>query len=217
MRSFDLVIFDWDGTLMDSIARIVSSMQHAAQLADVSVPSAERVKTIIGQSLATGVDALFGEQASVAQKTLINQYYRQQYKQDNPTPTPLFSGTVPLLKALTAQAYQLAVATSKSRAGLDRVLAQTQLAHYFSASCCGDEVPSKPAPDMIEKLLSVLSVPASRAVLVGDSVHDLGMARNAGIASIGVRCGVDSEKSLAAFSPIAIVDEPQHVLSVLEG
>ncbi len=127
MKEYQLIIFDWDGTLMDSVGRIVSSMQKAAQVCNLPVPAINSVKDIIGLSLQVSMQRLF-PLASDEQRNMLIQHYSNYYKHLDDTPTPLFSGVNGMMRQLHANGKQLAVATGKSRSGLERVLAETEMA-----------------------------------------------------------------------------------------
>lgn len=205
MKRYRAVIFDWDGTVMDSVARIVSSMQQAAILSCITPPTAEAVSRIIGMSLDKGIERLFPHGMSAAVLAQVEAHYRAQYRQDNPTPTPLFDGIEKLLNALYDNGYKLAVATGKSRAGIQRALTDTGLGHYFSALRCGDECQSKPHPEMLHQLMQELDVAADEMVMIGDSVHDMAMAQAAGVDAIGVTWGVDNIERLQQSAPLAVI------------
>lgn len=205
MSKYQLVIFDWDGTVMDSIDRIVSSMQTAASMADKPVPSAEAVKNIIGLSLPVAIKKLF-PQSSDVERNQIQDSYSEQYISGNSTPTPMFHGAVDLFEALLAAGIKLAVATGKSRAGLERVWLQSNCQHYFISSRCGSEVNSKPAPQMLTEILSETGCTADEAVMIGDTSIDMEMANNAGMDCIGVTMGVHGREVLSQYSPKVIVN-----------
>lgn len=214
MRRFELVIFDWDGTLMNSVGRIVSSMQAAATQAGWPVPPAEAVRNIVGLSLQEALPRLFGPLDETAYQQLL-QAYRQQYIHDDPTPTPLFAGVSQTLQQLAERGHLLAVATGKARAGLDRVLAETGFSRLFHASRGADEARSKPDPLMLEQLLAQLNVPLAQAVMVGDSSYDMEMAANLGMARIGVDWGVHDESVLNRFTPLAVISRMEELLSLV--
>lgn len=205
MNKYKLYIFDWDGTLMDSVGRIVASMQAAALMSNVAKPSSENAKAIIGLSLATGIKQLFPE-ASVEQRENIFVNYRKQYLELNQTPAELFDNTIEMLTALKGQDKFVTIATGKAREGLERVLAATHTKHLFDTSKTADDANSKPHPDMIEQLLAEFNVKATDAVMIGDSAFDLQMAQSAGVDRIGVTMGAGSRQSLSAYQPKAIVD-----------
>jgi phosphoglycolate phosphatase len=209
---YQLIIFDWDGTLMDSIERIVSSVQAAAKSCSLNVPDNSQVSDIIGLSLPQAMKTLFPNINASDTAKLIEQY-RYQFIEVNDTPMPLFTDTIPLLNALTQNNKILAIATGKGREGLQRVLNQTNTGHYFQASRCAGEASSKPSPEMLLSLLEQLQIAKDRALMIGDSKYDLQMAKTAGIDSIGVTFGVHSRSQLSQYQPKATVDS----LTELQG
>ncbi|GHE90585.1 HAD-IA family hydrolase [Thalassotalea profundi] len=205
MKNYKLIIFDWDGTLMDSIDRIVSSLQAAALSVNIEPPSDKAAKSIIGISLDDAMIELFPTASPVIwQKAKLA--YKEQYISLNETPTQLFEHSRHLLKVLKTHNKVLAVATGKARDGLERVWQDTKTKHFFSSSRCAVECQSKPHPNMLLELLEELNIHADDAVMIGDTVHDLAMAKNAGVDSIGVTYGVHSHDELSQFKPKAIVD-----------
>jgi phosphoglycolate phosphatase len=209
---YQLIIFDWDGTLMDSIERIVSSVQAAAKSCSLNVPDNSQVSDIIGLSLPQAMKTLFPNINGSDTAKLI-EHYRYQFIEVNDTPMPLFTDTIPLLNALTQNNKILAIATGKGREGLQRVLNQTNTGHYFQASRCAGEASSKPSPEMLLSLLEQLQIAKDRALMIGDSKYDLQMAKTAGIDSIGVTFGVHSRSQLSQYQPKATVDS----LTELQG
>ena len=205
MAEYKLVIFDWDGTLMDSIARIVSSMQAAAQHCQLTIPTDNSVKNTIGLSLPKVLDVLFPG-ASQTDITALLEQDKFQYVEGNSTPAPLFEHALLLLKALIDNDKLLAVATGKGREGLQRVFSASQTEHFFHASRCADEARSKPDPEMLLSLLEELNITAEQAGMIGDTSYDMQMAQAAGIDRIGVTLGVHDRGVLNKFQPIAIVD-----------
>lgn len=203
---YPLIIFDWDGTLMDSVGRIVSSMQHTAAILDLPEPSVAAVREIIGISLEPAIETLFGR-LSAAQFEQFMTVYRQQYVHDDITPSPLFSGARNLLESLRERGYTLAVATGKARHGLERVWEEADLRHLFHTSRCADETASKPNPKMLLDILAETGFKAEQAVMVGDSVHDMRMAENAKMARIGVSFGAHEAARLTGHQPVAIIDQ----------
>jgi phosphoglycolate phosphatase len=205
MTDYKLIIFDWDGTLMDSIARIVSAMQAAAKQCELSEPSVNSVKNIIGLSLPKALDVLYPGASKTDLSALLAQYKFQYVEGDN-TPSPLFDHALLLLKALTDHNKLLAVATGKGRDGLQRVFAESQTEHFFHASRCADEARSKPDPEMLLSLLDELNILSTDAVMIGDTSYDMEMAQNAGIDRIGITLGVHDREILNQYQPKAIVD-----------
>lgn len=205
MKDYRLVIFDWDGTIMDSEKRIVSCVQNAARIAGAAIPTAHAAKSIIGLSLKVAVEALFPKLDSVKQEEIAF-HYRDQYVNHDKTPTPLFEGALVLFDELKSAGMQLAVATGKTRAGLDRVWQHFDVAHHFVSSRCACEARSKPHPEMLESLLAELNIEKHQAVMIGDTSFDMEMAKNAGIDRIGVSMGVHDNSVLEQFSPLVIVN-----------
>ncbi|MCF7985486.1 MAG: HAD-IA family hydrolase [Thiohalocapsa sp.] len=199
---FDLLVFDWDGTLMDSEARIVDSL-HAA-FADLGVPAPGRAecRDIIGLGMDQAVCALW-PQAAADDRARFIERYRHHYLVTNTTPTPLFGGAAEAVAALHAQGYLLAVATGKSRRGLDAALAQSGLGPYFHATRTAEETFSKPHPQMLLELLEEFGMTPGQALMIGDTEYDLQMARNAGVPALGVCYGAHAPERLHALEPLA--------------
>ena len=209
-----LVIFDWDGTVMDSVGRIVSSMRAAALKSELMVPSEFAVKQIIGLSLDPAFDTLFpGVDQSKRQQLFA--HYRDHYVLHDTTPTPLFAGVEQVLQQLKDNNVKLAVATGKQRRGLARMFAETGLEKYFETSRCADEAQSKPHPDMLQQILQQLDIAAEQAVMVGDTSHDMKMAQAIAMPRIGVTHGVHDRLVLSQFAPKAIIDSIPELLQVL--
>lgn len=206
MKDYKLVIFDWDGTVMDSIDKIVACMQAAATQANLPIPTADQVKSIIGLSLPIAIEKLFPTISQQQIEQLVKAY-KLHYSDHCTVPTPLFENATNLFSNLKSANKLLAVATGKAREGVIRLMAESGTTEFFDASRTADDAISKPDPDMLLQLLAELNVDASGAVMIGDSIHDLSMARNAGIDAIGVTYGVHNKAQLADYSPIAIVDD----------
>ncbi len=211
MQDIRLAIFDWDGTLMDSVGRIVSCVQGAARDCELAVPTPTQVRQIIGLSLDVAMSRLFplcsdsGATSDERQIAALFDRYRHHYLHDA-TPSPLFAGAGELLHDWQSQGLQLAVATGKSRRGLDRVLDETGLRPLFVTSRGADEANSKPDPLMLEQILAELGLSPRQAVMIGDSVHDMAMAEAICMPRIGVTWGVDSRDALSRYEPVAVVD-----------
>ena len=207
-----LIIFDWDGTLMDSIGLIVESM-HIAGEAHGFRTTDQAVKDIIGLSLMHGIEILY-PQASDTQKLAIQQSYAEYYI-PNSHRTPFFMPIDEMLLTLKQQDKQLAVATGKKRKGLDRVLEASASRHYFTITRCADETGSKPDPQMLRDILDYTKQPISQAVFIGDSIYDIQMANRLGMTSIAVNYGTASSSELAAEQPTYQVDTPQELVALL--
>ncbi|AZG73745.1 HAD-IIIA family hydrolase [Shewanella livingstonensis] len=210
-KAYELVIFDWDGTLMDTVGKIVSCMQQVAQELMLPIPSEQQIRDVIGLSLPKIMPILFASHQNHQQ--IIDCYRRHHIA--NKHPTPLFEGIALLIRNLHAEGYLLAVATGKGREGLDKMLVSTGLGEYFHATRCADDAKSKPHPEMLHSLLSHFNVAADRAIMIGDSIHDLTMANNAGMASIGVSYGAHNESRLKALNPRAVVNKALEIRDYL--
>ncbi|MBH0026971.1 HAD-IA family hydrolase [Pseudoalteromonas sp. SWN29] len=214
IKKYKLVIFDWDGTVMDSVTKIVNCIRSSAELLNLVPPSDEAIKNIIGMSLEKAIDVLFPNNA--AQHQALISGYKHQYSVDT-TPTPVFDNVASVLGTLKEQGIVLAVATGKGRDGLDRLLEQSKLRHFFSATRTSDEAQSKPSPDMLYQLLEELGISANDAVMIGDTQIDMNMAKAAGMDRIGVTMGVHNAQQLNELSPIATVDNYLQLQQVLLG
>ncbi|WP_201594094.1 HAD-IA family hydrolase [Psychrobacter fulvigenes] len=207
-----LIIFDWDGTLMDSIGLIVETM-HIAGEAHGFQTTDQAVQDIIGLSLMNGIDILYPK-ANESQKLAIQQSYADYYIA-NSHRTPLFDPIENMLQRLQAQGKQLAVATGKKRKGLDRVLDASDSHDYFVMTRCADESGSKPDPQMLTDILNYTQQQIADSVFVGDSIYDIQMANQLGMTSIAVNYGTASSVELAAQQPSYQVDTPQDLVDLL--
>ncbi|MBK1694033.1 HAD family hydrolase [Chromatium weissei] len=204
--SFELLVFDWDGTLMDSEARIVTCLQAAFRDLDVPEPSPAIARDVIGLGLQEAMERLLPT-ANQALRQAVSDGYRRHFLVTNQTRSQLFDGVRETLKQLAAQNYLLAVATGKSRIGLNQSLAETGLLNFFHATRCADETCSKPNPQMLLEIMNELAVAPAATLMIGDTEYDLQMAQNAGTAAIAVACGVHSIERLLAFNPLACFDD----------
>ena len=209
-----LIIFDWDGTLMDSIGLIVESM-HVAGEAHGFKTTDKAVKDIIGLSLMNGIKILY-PQANDAQLREIQQTYAEYYIANSHS-TPLFEPIEHMLQTLQQQGKTLAVATGKKRKGLDRVLDASDSHDYFAITRCADESGSKPDPQMLTDILEYTQQQVSDAVFIGDSIYDIQMATALGMTSIAVNYGTATSAELAAQNPTYQVDTPQALVDLLCG
>jgi phosphoglycolate phosphatase len=198
-REVRLIVFDWDGTLMDSEAQIVSCLR--AVLHDLSLEPLNdaTLRNVIGLGLREAVDTLVPGRDEEFHQAFITRYREHWF---NSGESSLFSGVVDMLGAFRRQQLLLGVATGKSRRGLDRVLGETGLASCFDATRCADEAPSKPHPQMLLDLMDQLGVTPAQTVMVGDTEYDMEMATNAGVAKIAVTTGVHSEQRLNRHDPL---------------
>jgi len=203
-NQFDLIIFDWDGTLVDSSQIIVDSIQAASVDAGLPPPSAAASRSIIGLSLRLAILQLFPEITESQMQTLIERYgdhFHQRHDQ-----IPLFEGVPETLTALGDAGIMLAVATGKGRRGLNHAMETSGIGSHFIASRCADECHSKPHPQMLHELMDELGASPERSLMIGDTSYDLQMAQNANVASLGVTFGAQSLESLLPFSPLAAFD-----------
>ena len=202
-RRFDLIAFDWDGTLFDSTKIIVRCIQRAVADVGGSVPTDDAAAYVIGMGL---MEALAHAAPDVPpdRYTELGACYRRHYiaHQDD---LSLFDGVLPMLVDLRARHHWLAVATGKSRRGLDEALGSVQLAGVFDGSRTADETAGKPHPRMLHELMREFGTEPERTLMVGDTTHDLQMALNAGCASVGVSYGAHEPAGFEALQPQAIV------------
>lgn len=203
-KRFDLIVFDWDGTLMDSTGAIVSALQNAARDLGLAVPSHERASHIIGLGLGDALRHVLPDLSHERYRELGERYRTHYLARDHEL--SLFDGIEALLDELLAAGHYLAVATGKNRAGLNRVFDNSGLRARFSASRCADECHSKPHPQMLEELMTEFAVTPDQVVMIGDTTHDLNMATNAGVAGVGVSYGAHPRHELDAVNPAYCAD-----------
>ncbi len=201
-RRFDLIVFDWDGTLFDSTALIVRCIQAACADIGVPVPSDESAAYVIGLGLH---DALQHAVPGLpeARYPELGRSYRHHYFASQHA-LVLFPGTLGMLHALKARNHWLAVATGKSRQGLDEALQTVQLKGLFNGTRTSDETAGKPNPMMLNQLVREFGVEPERTLMIGDTTHDLQLAANAGCASLGVSYGAHEAQAFAALSPLFV-------------
>ncbi len=211
---FDLIIFDWDGTLVDSIDWIVHCIQNAAINHNCPIPAAQAAKDIIGLSIENAIKTLFPTIDSETQQKLVNDYsqtfFSKQISRDD-----LFPGVYEMLQQFKQDGYRLAVATGKKSSGLAQAIEGTGVADLFCTTRCSDQTASKPHPLMIDQIVAELGVSKQRTLMVGDSIHDLQMALNAQVASIGVSCGAHSELVLQQYQPLRCLSYPTDLMDIL--
>jgi len=214
-RPFDLVVFDWDGTLSDSAGGIVDAMQAA--IADLGLPTREdhEISGLIGLGVWEALAILFPDHSREELEPQLMDY-RARTGPGRIEHAPLFPQVEQTLRWFADAGFTLAVATGKGRQGLEVALDATDLRAYFSATRTVDEAPSKPAPDMLEELLWETDTPPERALMIGDSEYDLAMARNARVASVGVLCGVHDARTLRRCDPLGLVAQVADLPAWLE-
>ncbi len=204
-RRFDLIAFDWDGTLFDSTAIIARCIQAAVLDVGGQKPSDEAASYVIGMGL---MQALAHAAPDVPKERypLLGDRYRHHYFAIQHE-ISLFEGVLPMLAALKASGHLLAVATGKSRRGLDEALATATLAGTFDASRTADQTAGKPDPLMLRELMAEFDVPPERTLMIGDTTHDLQMALNAGCASVGVSYGAHEPEAFVALKPLVVAHD----------
>jgi phosphoglycolate phosphatase len=202
---YKLLIFDWDGTLANSVGRIVEAMHVASDRSGLARCDDFAVKGIIGLGLPEAICSLYPDIDDDA-LVVFRQHYADHYIALEAEPSPLFEGVVHTLETLKGEGYRLAVATGKARRGLDRVLKAHGWDDYFDITRAADETASKPHPLMLEQILAHCGVEPAQALMVGDSSFDLQMARNAGMGSVAVSYGAQSIEALKAFEPRLAID-----------
>ena len=203
-NGFKVVVFDWDGTLIDSTSAIIGAIRGAAADLGLEVPSREQASHVIGlglhDAIRVAVPGIRREQESdFVERYKVHFFERDPYLQP-------FEGIVEILDALSQTASWLAIATGKSRVGLDRGLRQTGWKQRFITSRCADEGEPKPSPWMLQDICAELGVSTSEALMIGDTTHDLGMARRAGSSAIGVSYGAHPRSALGGEPALALVD-----------
>ena len=199
--SYELVIFDWDGTLMDSTRMIARSLQAACRDIGIPEPSQSDALFVIGLNLADTF-ARVAPQLDAGGQAALAERYRHHFLAGEHE-APLYEGVPQMLADLHGRGRRLAVATGKARRGLDRVLHQTGLARWFEATRCADEGFAKPHPGMLLMLLELTGVDPRRALMVGDTTHDLELAANAGVAAVSVSYGAHPDELLRTRPAIA--------------
>lgn len=204
MQPFKALIFDWDGTLFDSTALIVQSLQSSFADLDLPVPTRDACRHVIGLSLPSAMHYLYPQLPEQRYPELVQAYRRHYLGRDHEV--VFFDGVVEALERYARQGVFLAVATGKSRAGLDRALDSTGLRRIFDVTRCADETFSKPHPEMVLQILDVLGLNAADALMIGDTSHDMELARNAGTAAVAVSYGAHERATLQAWNPLFIAD-----------
>lgn len=202
---YRLLVFDWDGTLIDSIESIVSSLQTASKRVCGEAVTESAARNVIGLGLREAIQQLHPELED-NQIDAVAEAYKQDFLYDNPIHSPLFDGVTELLDELTGSGFKLAIATGKSRAGLDRSLQEHRLEKYFLTTRCAGEYRSKPHPEMLLGIIEDLDISAQNTLMIGDSEHDLMMAKNACVDSIAVSHGVHDADVLMAHQPLTCLD-----------
>lgn len=210
-RRYRAIVFDWDGTLADSTGLIAGALQRACAAVGCAVPSEADARFVIGLGLADAL-AHVAPGLDLARQRALTGHYRRHYL-DGEAAIPLFDGAPALLEALDAAGFLLGIATGKTRVGLDRAIAAHGLAGRFHATRCADEGFPKPHPDMLLALMDRLGVHPAETLMIGDTTHDLDLARNAGAQAVAVAYGAHDVENLRSREPLALV----HSIAELRG
>jgi phosphoglycolate phosphatase len=204
-KRYDLIVFDWDGTVMDSTAVIAGSIQAACRDLDLPVPSDEAARHVIGMGLHEALRHAVPSAPEELYEPLTVRYRHHFLSQDQAI--PLFDQAAETIAELHAAEYLLAVATGKNRNGLNRALESSGLGHYFHATRTADMTFSKPHPAMLLEIMDELGLTAEQVLMIGDTTHDLQMAINAGVDAVAMTHGAHPEEQLQALNPLALVDD----------
>jgi phosphoglycolate phosphatase len=209
-RDFDLIVFDWDGTLVDSADHIARSLQLACEDLDLLQPTDAQARYVIGLGFEDAVKYLAPD-LPVHRYSELVEHYRIHYT-ERAELVSLFPRVAEGLPALKQRGYLVAVATGKTRGGLERSLEQTGVGRYTDATRCADEGLAKPNPDMLNWLMRELVVEPGRTLMVGDTTHDLQMASNAGVNAVAVTYGAHTRDMLEAHRPLKCIDRFEELL-----
>lgn len=211
-----LLIFDWDGTLCDSLARIALCLQLAARDQGLEPPSEQEARDIVGLGLDEAMQVLFPDVDAGGRQRLREDYSRH-FRSQDAQPSPLYPGVLETLVELADAGFMLSVATGKSRAGLDRVLKALDMGDFFHSSRCADETASKPDPLMLHALVNEHGLSPDQALMVGDTTFDMEMALKAGMPRLAVSYGAHTVERLLAYEPLAHIDRFADIAPILRN
>lgn len=212
-KRFELLVFDWDGTVLDSAGAIVAAIKAACRDLDLPEPPDERARHVIGLGLGEALRYAVPELPEQYYPQMVNRYRHHYLSRDHEL--QLFEGVAQLIAELAEAGFLLAVATGKSRLGLDRALKTSGLGEYFRASRCADECFSKPHPQMLDELMAEFAVNPGQTLMIGDTTHDLQMAINAGVAGLAVSYGAHPASALDALSPLVCCQKVEEMAAWL--
>lgn len=204
-KRYDLIVFDWDGTVMDSTAVIAASIQSACRDLKLPVPDDATARHVIGLGLMQALRHAVPDAPEAMYEPLV-QRYRHHFLAQNDA-IPLFDQARDTIAELHGAGYQLAVATGKNRNGLDHALQSTNMGEYFHATRTADRTFSKPHPAMLLEIMGELNVAPERTLMIGDTTHDLQMAVNAGVEAVGMTHGAHPADQLRELKPLALLDD----------
>lgn len=208
-KQFDLIVWDWDGTLADSTGMITVALLKAAEEVGLPALSRQQASSIIGLGLKESIEALYGDIPQAQARALAAKYTAHYYAGESAI--PLFEGAIETIRTLHKRGYKQAVATGKGRRGLNLALEHSGLAAYFHATRTVDECFSKPHPQMLDELMDDLVVMPERTLMIGDTSYDLQMAQNAGVNSLGVTFGAQTAEQWQHLNPLAQFDHFSHL------
>ena len=206
---FELIIFDWDGTLSDSVGLITDLMIKSFLLHNVSPPSRMEVADILGIKLSEAFKILLKEKDQNASELILNSYIDLYNQSSNKV--KLFDGVELGIKELHRYGYKIAIATGGGRNYLDSCLAQTSIKDFINVTKTSDDCFSKPHPQMCNEILNELIIEPEKSIVIGDSIHDLQMAKNAGISSLAVTYGAHKQDSLSVYDALDYMDDANMV------
>lgn len=204
-KNFDLIVWDWDGTLANSTGMITNAIVQAAEQVGLPALDPTAASNIIGLGLRESIHALFGDIPTEQAQALARQYTANYYAGESEI--PLFAGAKDTIIELNRRGYKLAVATGKGRRGLNMALAHCELGNYFHETRTVDECFSKPHPQMLDELMDICVARPERTLMIGDTNYDLQMAQNAGVPAVAVSFGAQPRDMLLAYNPIKIFDK----------
>lgn len=204
-KRYDLIVFDWDGTVMDSTAIIAGSIQSACRDLGLTIPSDEAARHVIGLGLNQALRHAVPDAPEEMYEPLVARYRHHFLSQDEAI--PLFDGARETIAELFDAGYALGVATGKNSAGLKRALESSGMKHFFHATRTAEQTFSKPNPAMLFELMEELAVSAERTLMVGDTTHDLLLAQNAGVDVVAVGHGAHPPEQLLELKPLALLDD----------
>ncbi len=205
-KRYELIVFDWDGTLMDSAGAIVRAIQAASRDLGLPEPEDARARHVIGLGLDDALHYAVPELTKSRYPDMVARYRHHYLSRDQEL--VLFDGIASTIARLADEGWMLAVATGKSRVGLDRALAHSGLGAHFHATRCADECFSKPHPEMLHELMGELSATPDRTLMIGDTTHDLQMAQNAGVDGLAVSFGAHDVDALASVPSVGLLATP---------
>ncbi len=217
MMKYKLLVFDWDGTIMDSQQEIITCFQQAATDANVTPPTSEAIRNVIGLGMREAILAVFPQIKTDEQISRFTEQYRKHYFSTNKVPSDLYHGVFDMLQSLYEKQFFMSVATGKGRNGLNSALKRTGLNQVFHYTRCVDEAPSKPHPQMLEDCIEHWGVEPCETLMIGDTEYDLQMASNAGVDSIGVKCGAHSHERLLKHKPKNCLENTSELEAWLVG